>query len=139
MSEVTISQRSLSLEAAVRAANAAIASAREQGLNIVVAVVDRAGHTLCLQRMENAFLHSTGIAEDKAYTSAGFGLPTSSWSANVKGNPRLAEGLNVRPRMVMFGGGLPIIVEESCVGGIGVSGGTAAEDEACARAGLAAL
>ncbi len=39
----------------------------------------------------------------------------------------------------MFGGGLPIVEAGQRIGGIGVSGGSAAQDEACAAAGLAAL
>ena len=45
----------------------------------------------------------------------------------------------MRPRMVCFGGGLPIRHEGRVIGGIGVSGGSAEQDEACARAGLKAL
>lgn len=139
MSEITLSKRSLTLEAAGRAASAAVAEARARGLNIVVAVVDRSGTTLCLMRMDHAFLHSSGIAEDKAYTAVSFGLPTAQWPRNLADDPALAQGLNVRPRMVMFGGGLPVMANGECVGGIGVSGGTVDEDEACAQAGLAVL
>ena len=39
----------------------------------------------------------------------------------------------------MFGGGLPIVEEGTLIGGIGVSGGSAEQDEDCARAGLAAI
>ena len=45
----------------------------------------------------------------------------------------------MRPRMVCFGGGLPIRHEGRVIGGIGVSGGSEPEDETCARAGLSAI
>ena len=51
----------------------------------------------------------------------------------------LRLGLAERPRLVMFGGGLPIINAGQRIGGIGVSGGSAEQDEACARAGLRAI
>lgn len=48
-------------------------------------------------------------------------------------------GFAARPRMVVFGGGLPIRIDGELVGGIGVSGASAEQDEACARAGLEAI
>lgn len=131
--------RSLSLQAATRSASAAIAEAERHNLNIVVAVVDRSGQTLCLMRMDNAFFHSAGIAEDKAFTAAGFGFPTDGWGPIVKDNPALEQGLASRPRLVMFGGGLPIKLNDEVIGAIGVSGGSEAQDIACAQAGLDAL
>ncbi len=139
MSGPTSVQHLISHHAALTAASAAVREAERLGINIVVAVVDRAGHTRCLLRMDGAFLHSAGIAEDKAYTAAGFGLSTADWDKVTSGNPNLASGLATRPRLVMFGGGLPISLDGDCVGGIGVSGGSEDQDEACARAGLNAL
>ncbi len=51
----------------------------------------------------------------------------------------MRHGLPMRPRMVCFGGGLPLKHEGRLIGGIGVSGGSELEDETCARAGLAAI
>ena len=139
MSGQTSAQHLISHHAALQAAAAAVQEAERLGIAIVVAVVDRAGHTRCLLRMDGAFLHSAGIAEDKAYTAAGFGLATADWDKVTAGNANLASGLAARPRLVMFGGGLPIELDGECVGGIGVSGGSEEQDETCARAGLKAL
>ncbi len=49
------------------------------------------------------------------------------------------QSQSTRPRNVVFGGGLPIREAGALIGGIGVSGGSAEQDEICARAGLAAL
>jgi uncharacterized protein GlcG (DUF336 family) len=51
----------------------------------------------------------------------------------------LRIGLPLRPRLVVFGGGLPVREDGQLIGGIGVSGGSAEQDEACAHAGLAAI
>ena len=51
----------------------------------------------------------------------------------------LKAGLPLRPRLVIFGGGLPIVENGVRIGGIGVSGGSAEQDEECAKAGLAAI
>ncbi len=126
-------------QAAQHAVNAAVAHACELGIRIHVAVVDHAGHTLAYLRMNGAFLHSEGIAVDKAYTAASFGFPTRDWLDVLGDNPRLRIGLPARDRLVVFGGGLPILVDGMCIGGIGVSGGSEEQDEACAKAGLAAL
>ena len=137
--QLTIASTSLHWQAAMAAARTAIETAEGLGIRINVAVVDRAGTPMAFLRMHGAPLHSIGIAEDKAYTAASFGLSTADWDAVVGGNEALRAGLAQRDRLVMFGGGLPIVQAGECVGGIGVSGGSEDQDEACARAGLDAL
>lgn len=134
-----INEASLGWQSALQAAEAAMAHADELNIRIHVAVVDRAGLELVYLRHNGAFLHSADIARDKAYTSAGFGFPTSAWLSILEQNAALRLGIPQRERLVVFGGGLPVMVNGQCVGGIGVSGGSEAEDEACAQAGLAAL
>ena len=126
-------------QAASLACQAAIAHAESLGIRINVAVTDASGTLAGFLRMPSAFLHSIDIAIDKAYTAASFGFPTSQWPEILAGDEALRLGIVHRPRLVVFGGGLP--VKESCelIGGIGVSGGSAEQDEACARAGLEAL
>lgn len=126
-------------EAAHEAVRAATRQAEQLGIRIQAAVTDRAGLLLAFLGMHGAPLHSATIAEDKAYTAASFGLATGAWGGVVGENEPLARGLAARPRLVMFGGGLPVLVDEKCVGGLGVSGGSEAEDEACARAALEAI
>lgn len=127
-------------EAASAAVAAAARHAEEAGLSVNIAVVDAGGNLAAFLRMHGAFLQSIDIAIDKAYTAAGFGLPTGMWSEALKSHSEAVRaGLPMRPRMVCFGGGLPIEHEGQRIGGIGVSGGSESEDEACARAGLAAL
>jgi len=121
------------------AVTAALECAERLGIRIHAAVVDRAGHTLAYAHINDAFLHSESIAIDKAYTAASFGFPTGQWLEVIGDNPRLHTGLTTRPRLVVLGGGLPVEFEGRCIGGIGVSGGSEEQDEACARAGLQAL
>ncbi|KFX67379.1 ATP:cob(I)alamin adenosyltransferase [Pseudomonas taeanensis MS-3] len=135
----TMTERSLHWEAASAVARAAVAHAEELGVRIHVSVVDRAGLPLAYLRMNGAFLHSQGIAEDKAYTAASFGFSTRDWLEVLGDNPRLRIGLPRRERLVVFGGGLPILLDGECIGGIGVSGASEEQDEACAESGLRAL
>lgn len=127
-------------EAAAAAVTAAVREAEAAGIRINVAVVDAGGNLAAFLRMPGAFLHSIDIAIDKAYTAAGFGFPTSAWEGALRTHsPAVREGIPRRPRIVCFGGGLPLRHEGQLIGGIGVSGGSEEQDEMCARAGLAAL
>jgi uncharacterized protein GlcG (DUF336 family) len=127
-------------EAAAAAVAAAVRWAEEAGTKVNVAVVDAGGNLAAFLRMPGAFLHSIDIAIDKAYTAAGFGLPTGAWTeALMAHSPAVRSGIPLRPRMVCFGGGLPLRYEDRLIGGIGVSGGSEQEDEACARAGVTAI
>jgi uncharacterized protein GlcG (DUF336 family) len=127
--------------AATRAAlAAALTEAERLGVKINVAVVDAGGNLAGFLRCPGAFLHSITIAQDKAYTAAGFGLPTSQWPEIFAGMSETARaGIAGRARFTGFGGGLPIVVDGLLVGGIGVSGASEDQDEQCARAGLAAI
>lgn len=130
----------IGVEAAAKAASAAVETARALGVRINVAVVDGGGNLAAFLRMPGAFLHSIGIATDKAYTAASFGFPTGDWDRVLDGEaPSVRQGLMQVPRLVMIGGGLPIVADGVRIGGIGVSGASAEQDASCARAGLAAL
>lgn len=126
-------------EAAVIAARTAVLHAEANGWRINVAVVDRSGNLMSFLRMPGAFLHSIDIAIDKAYTAASFGFSTKDWMSHIGHDDGMKFGFSARPRLVVFGGGLPIPAGGDWIGGIGVSGASEAEDEACARAGLAAI
>jgi uncharacterized protein GlcG (DUF336 family) len=136
---MSVSVRSISAEAAAAATQAAVAHAKELGIRINVAVTDSSGTLMAFLRMPGAFLHSIEIATDKAYTSASFGMPTSQWMDILREDEALRIGIPLRPRLVVFGGGVPIREGEDLIGGIGVSGGSAEQDEACAKAGLKAI
>ena len=131
--------RAISAATAHAAVAAAIAHAERLGIRVNAAVVDPGGTLCAFLRMPGAFLHSVDIAIDKAYTAAGFGLPTSRWASLLADDPLLRDGLNARPRLVLFGGGVPIREGDALIGGLGVSGGSAEQDEACALAALTSI
>jgi uncharacterized protein GlcG (DUF336 family) len=136
----SVAQRVIDALAANEAVRAAVVHAASLGIRINVAVVDSGGNLVAFLRMPGAFLHSIDIAIDKAYTAAGFGLATSAWTeALAMHSPAVRNGLPLRPRMVCFGGGLPLRHQGRLIGGIGVSGGSEEQDQACARAGVLAI
>jgi len=136
---LSVAQRAITHEATATALRAAVAHAEALGVHINVAVTDASGVLAGFLRMPGAFLHSVDIAIDKARTAAGFGFPTSQWAQVVGDDEPLRQGLAARSGLVMFGGGLPVVEGGLRIGGIGVSGGSAKQDEACAAAGLHAL
>ena len=129
----------LNFEAGLAAVAAAVGKGVELDRKVNAAVVDPGGNLVAFLRCAGAPLHSASIAQDKAFTSAGFGLSTAGWGPVIGDNEILRAGLQARDRLVMFGGGLPIVVNGEVVAGIGVSGASEHEDEVCARAGLDAL
>lgn len=134
--QVTATKSSISTEAAHRAVAAAVEKATDLEVRINAAVVDQSGLLMAFLRMHGAFLHSIDIAIDKAYTAASFGLPTSKWDELLPIDSLLRDGIQHRPRMVAFGGGLPIIEKNEVIGGLGVSGGSEEQDELCSKAGI---
>ena len=132
----------LSLQAAKKIADACEAKAKEEGWNMNIAIVDDGANLLLFRRMPNAFLVSIDIAIDKAKSSARITLPTRviadfTYGEDRKGGP--VPGLAHVEGIIAFAGGLPISVGTAVIGGIGVSGASADQDEECAQAGLDAL
>jgi glc operon protein GlcG len=126
--------------AAQQAAVAAIEEAERLGVAVNVAVVDRSGVLTAFLRMPDASLHSIDVAMDKAYTAASFRFPTSQWGEVLEGFSEPVQcGIVLRPRLVVFGGGVPIEVDGEVIGAIGVSGASEEEDERCALAGRRAV
>jgi uncharacterized protein GlcG (DUF336 family) len=137
--EVEATTRGITWVAASAAAQAAVRHAEANGWKINVAVVDRSGNLMAFLRMPGAFLHSIDLAIDKAYTSASFGFPTKAWMGAVGHDEGMKLGFSSQPRLIVFGGGLPLGIGDDWIGGIGVSGASEAEDEECAKAGLVAI
>jgi len=135
-----IEKPSVSTELAHRIIAAAEAKASEVGVPMVIAVCDESGVLKAFSRMDGAALFSVQIAQDKAYTAVGFSMPTDAWHPFIEDDPPLASGaVGGIDRLVIFGGGYPIVVGETIVGAIGVSGGHYTQDMEVAQAGLAAV
>ena len=135
----SVIKKNISTQAACAVAQAAVEKATELGIGINVSVVDSSAIEMAFLRMDHSFLPSLDIAKDKAYTSAGFGLPTMQWKDILEGNTQLQAGIVARPRVITFGGGLPIFEGKELIGAVGVSGGSEEEDVICAQAGIDAI
>jgi uncharacterized protein GlcG (DUF336 family) len=136
----TVSVPTITSDAAHRVIAAAEAKASEIGVPMCIAIADTGGNLKAFSRMDGAALLSTQVAQDKAYTAVGFGMPTHGWHDFIKDDAPLADGaVGGIKRLVIFGGGYPITVADAIVGAIGVSGGHYTQDQEVAEAGLAAL
>ena len=111
------------------------ASAREQGLRVVIAVVDPWGELVALSRTEGAQIASSRVALDKARTAAIFVRPSREMEEQVT-NGRL--GALALHGAACLTGGIPLKVGDEVVGAIGTSGETPDEDELVSIAGAAA-
>lgn len=119
---------------------AAHAEAARRLILVSAAVVDAGGHLVAFGRMDGAEIAGPVLAVDKAYTAVANRIVTSELARlAAPGGDLFGLHANGGGRFVVFGGGIPIVVDEAIVGGIGVSGASSAEDEACAIAGLTAV
>jgi uncharacterized protein GlcG (DUF336 family) len=128
------------LDMAKTMAEAATKKAIEINVPMVIVVCDTAGNPVLLNRMEDSLLASISIATNKAYTAVALKMSTDTAADLAKETGQLF-GLTTcdNGRMVVFGGGFPIIEEGKIIGAIGVSGGSVDEDMSVATAGLAVL
>ena len=130
----------ITYEAASLVLGAASAHARSLGVPVCIAVADRAGHLMAFGRQDGAPLLSAQIAQDKAYSVAAFGgVPTHEWWNMLRDEPPLLHGIVKTDRLIVFGGGVPVLADGTLIGAVGVSGGSAQQDQAVAEAGAQAL
>lgn len=136
----TYSVQMVGMAAVHRIIEAAEEKALSMGIPCVIAVCDPSGVLKGLSRMDGAPLLCVQIAQDKAYTAVGFSMPTHAWPDFIKDDAPLSAGAPTGiDRLIIFGGGFPISLDGTVVGGIGVSGGHWSQDMEIAQAGLSAL
>jgi uncharacterized protein GlcG (DUF336 family) len=129
-------KRQLTLEAAKLIAAAAVEEAHKHQWTLVIAVVDAGAHLIYLERMDGAQIASVVVAQDKAATAVRFRRSTKTLEEAVAGGRTVVMKL---AGATPIEGGLPISVGGELVGGIGVSGGTSAQDGQVASAALRVL
>ncbi|KAB2330789.1 heme-binding protein [Cytobacillus depressus] len=116
-----------------------IAGAEEEakgiGVSMVISVVDEGGNLIAVHRMDDAWLASIDIAQNKAWTSVALKMPTSNLADATVPAAEL-YGLNTtnNGRLVVFGGGIPLVQDGKVIGAVGVSGSTVPHDVQVAEA-----
>lgn len=125
----------LTLEDCRKVSAAGEAEAKKNGWNVCIAILDDGGHLLHLIRMDGATPANARIAVEKGRTAAETRRSTGNWQERVRARPEMLR----MPQVTPVQGGLPIVVDGACVGGVGVSGVQSHEDEQIAKAGIDAL
>jgi glc operon protein GlcG len=131
------SKKALSLEAARVAIAAAEAEAVRNNWRVVIAVVDEGGHTIALERLDGTQWSSVETAVEKARAAVAWKRPTRLLEESV--NQGRTAFVSISQGMALLQGGVPIEVDGTVVGAVGVSGVKASDDELVALAGVHAL
>jgi uncharacterized protein GlcG (DUF336 family) len=120
--------------------SAAEKRALEIGQPMNIAVVDAGGNLVSHVRMDGAWLGSIDISINKAFTARAFDISTAELAQNSQpGQQFFGIHVSNHGRVMIFGGGIPLSRGGSIIGAIGVSGGSAVQDDAVARAGASAI
>ena len=130
----------VNLEAAKKIIAAAEEEAADVGVQMVITVLDDGGNLVASHRMDDAWLASVDIAQNKAWTAVALKMPTSNLEEATVPKAEL-YGLNTtnQGRIVIFGGGFPLEKDGKVTGAIGVSGSSVENDVKVAEAGVKAF
>lgn len=124
MSDVVVQKAVISRQYAEKMINRALERAAELEKNVAIAVVDDGGYLIAFARMDAANPSSVKIAIDKAFTAATTRIATHKWFEIIENDAPLRAGAAIGvERLIVFGGGQPILYKGMHVGAIGVSGG----------------
>ena len=129
--------KQIGLELARDIAMGAVEACRQNGYNVSVAVLDRAGNLQVALRDTLAARHTLEIAERKAGMVIMSGIDSAEFRA-ARGDIR--PELNHIDGLIVMEGGLPIRAAGSLIGAVGVSGAPGGDkDAACAAVALKKL
>jgi uncharacterized protein GlcG (DUF336 family) len=126
----------LTLEDCKKIFAASEAEARKNNWNVCIAILDDGGHLLHLVRMDGATPANSRIATEKGRTAAESRRSTAMWEERIKAG---RHAMLKMPGITPVQGGLPIVIDGVCIGGVGVSGVQSHEDEQIAKAGIDVL
>ena len=130
----------VTLAEAKRMLSAAEAKAASLGIAYNIAIVDAGGHLVAFVRQDGALIGSIDLAIDKAMTARFFDKTTSELATLAQsGRPLFGIQESNAGKVVIFGGGVPILSRGNIVGAVGASAGTVEQDIEVAEAAIAAL
>ena len=105
----------------------------------VIAVCSPDGNPVAVHVMDGSFLVSFDMAVKKAYTSVAVKMSTMELSRLTQPGQTFYGLGKMSDNIVIFGGGVPLKVGDTIIGGLGISGGTGEEDNSLAEYGLQIL
>ena len=138
--EDAIVKEVMSLKLAVKLMEAVEEKATEMGLAVVIAVSDASGRPVAVHCMDGAYHGSYDVAVNKTYTSTAFQMSTAKLSRLCQpGGDLYGLQFSNDGKVMILGGGEPLMVGKTMIGAIGVSGASASEDTELAAYGRSAL
>ncbi len=134
------SANGISMDEALRVIAASRKKAEEIGVMQNIAVVDAGGNLTAFAHMDGAWSGSIDIAQNKAYTARAFDMTTEALG-KISQPGEMCYGIHASNdlRVIIFGGGIPLVRNGKVMGAVGVSGGTVPQDIEVAEAGVAAF
>lgn len=121
----------LNLDIAKKVAYAAELAAKAMNVNAVISIVNDGANLIYFSAMDDSYIASVKISQDKAYTAAALKMPTYKALEESRGGS--LDGLTNGNGIMLLAGGEPMFINGKLVGAIGVSGGTKDEDALIAR------
>lgn len=120
---------SVNLDLARRIIRRVEEEAERIGVKAVVAVADSGANIIAVECMDDAYIASYDIAVNKAYTSVSLKMPTKTLKVLAQPGGELYGIQNTNNgKIVIFGGGVPLKLNDKVIGGVGVSGGSEEQD-----------
>ena len=118
---------------------AAVAEAKKDRIAVCITVVDRSGQTLAVWRHHDAGVHTIRASYKKAYTANSQKRETAAIGKGIRDGSIPSDIRYLDENILVMDGGVPVYVNGTVVGGIGVGGAHGSEDVRIAKAGLSAL
>ena len=133
-------QKNISLQQAITVVKAAIAECGKDGSVISITVLDRDGEVRFAVRANGANPHNFELSRRKAYTAKTFRSPSANFAGKSAPDKDL-YGQRELKEVIPLGGGMPIMIGQVAIGAVGISGAKGGQpaEEACAKAGIAAI
>ncbi len=129
-------KKDMSLEIAKTLAERVVESAAMMGVKAVVVIMNSGAIPVLVHCMDDSFIASYDVAFNKAYTVVGLKISTIELKKLAQpGGPLYGIQNTNDGKIVIFGGGEPLMIGGRIAGGLGVSGGTEDEDTALAAYG----
>lgn len=120
--------------------DAAVARADELKVGVTICIMDQATVPQMLYHMPNANLVSSTLAPKKAWSAIAMKEPTKEISKDIQpGAPLYQMETMLGGKLVSFPGGIPLVINGTAIGAIGVSGGLIEEDQSICEAAVAAF
>jgi len=125
----SIKDKKMTLQLAVALIEKVEKSAADMGVPVVIAVSDASARPVAIHCKDGAYIGSYDIALNKTFTSVGFKMSTEQLGKlSQPGEPLYGIQFTNEGKVIIFGGGEPLMAGNTMIGAVGVSGGNASQD-----------